>query len=246
MINGLTPRQLNFVNAYVKNKGNRVAAVKEAGFASTDGSAAVIASRLLKNVNVMEKINEESRLASEAVKLDKELVMRELSRIITMGKKDSDRIAAIKSFETEETWTIQKGKKGILPDHIVKKDVDELEKKITFAKMKLTDIHAEELDINALLNFGRVFIRTVEYAWSEAPTEYKLELQRLIFPEGLKYHYKGFSNSRLSPAFAIINDFASKKSNAVSLDGLEPSTTSLRGRCSTFELQARTYPSIIR
>jgi phage terminase small subunit len=96
MLNGLTPRQLNFVNAYIKNKGNRVAAVKAAGLATTDGSAAVIASRLLKNVNVMEKINEESRMASEAVKLDKTLVMRELSRIITMGKKDSDRIAAIK------------------------------------------------------------------------------------------------------------------------------------------------------
>ncbi len=123
----------------------------------------------------------------------------------------------VKSLEQEERWIIEKGKKGILPDHIVKQDVDDLEKKITFAKMHLTDIHAEELDVNALLAFGYEFIRTIEYAWSEAPIEYKLKLQRLIFPEGLKYHYNGFSNSRLSPAFNLINQFAPSQSSVVNV-----------------------------
>lgn len=87
-------------------------------------------------------------------------------------------------------------------------------------------------------------MRTVEFAWSEAPIEYKLKLQRLIFPEGLKYHFNGFSNSRLSPAFKLISDIASNQSNVdtlllVSLRGLEPLTNTLRGYCSTIELQAQ-------
>jgi len=64
-----------------------------------------------------------------------------------------------------------------------------------------------------------VVILTVEFAWFEAPIEYKLKLQRLIFPEGLKYDENGFTNSRLSPAFKLINDFASKKSNDVTRKG---------------------------
>lgn len=128
----------------------------------------------------------------------------------------------IKQLEQEEEWIVEKSKKGVLPDHIVKKQVDEIESKLTFAKMHLTDIHAEELDVNALLAFGYEFIRTIEYAWSEAPIEYKLKLQRLIFPEGLKYHYNGFSNSRLSPAFKLISQFAPSQSNVVTRQGFEP------------------------
>ena len=103
--------------------------------------------------------------------------------------------------------------------------------------MHLTDIHAEELDVNALLAFGSEFIRTIEFAWSEAPIEYKLKLQRLIFPEGLKYHFNGFSNSRLSPAFKLINQFAPSQSSVVIPLGFEPRTHSLKGWCSTIELQ---------
>lgn len=128
----------------------------------------------------------------------------------------------VKALEQEEEWVIEKGKKGILPDHLVKKDVEDIERKLTFAKMNLTDIHAEELDINALLNFGYQFIRTVEFAWSEAPIEYKLKLQRLIFPEGLKYDENGFTNSRLSPAFNLIGQFTPSESSVVAPTGVEP------------------------
>lgn len=130
----------------------------------------------------------------------------------------------IKQLEKEEGWVVEKGKKGVLPDHIVKTQVDEIESKLTFAKMHLTDIHAEELDVSALLAFGYEFIRTVEFAWSEAPIEYKLKLQRLIFPEGIKYHFNGFSNSRLSPAFKLINQFAPSQSSVVTRVGFEPTT----------------------
>ena len=47
----------------------------------------------------------------------------------------------------------------MLPEHVVKKQVDDIEIKLTFAKMHLTDIHAEELDVNALLAFGYEFIK---------------------------------------------------------------------------------------
>gem|GEM_PF-4417327 len=39
---------------------------------------------------------------------------------------------------------------------------------LTLAKMELTEIHAEELDINALLTYTYDFILTVEKTWFDA------------------------------------------------------------------------------
>jgi len=117
-------------------------------------------------------------------------------------------------LELETQYYIIKNRNGVLSDAIVKPKIAELEDKLVFAKASVSETFDEELEIRGLLNFGREFIRTIEFAWSEAPIEYKLKLQRLIFPEGLKYHYNGFSNSRLSPAFNLINQSAPKNSNA--------------------------------
>ena len=84
--------------------------------------------------------------------------------------------------------------------------------------------------------FARDFIRTIEYTWYYAPIEYKVKLQRAIFPEGLKYHFTGFSNSKISRPFKLINEVVTKKSNDVNRVGFEPTTKNLRGSCSTTEL----------
>lgn len=150
-----------------------------------------------------------------------------------------DQVAEIHKLQKDEDYYVQSGKNGILPAHIVKKNVDETEEKITLAKMKLTEIHAEELDVNALLNFAYDFIRTIENVWYYAPIQYKIKLQRLIFPEGVCYTEKGFSNSKISRAFKLIDDITTSQSNVVSRVGFEPTTDGLRVHCSTVELSAR-------
>lgn len=138
----------------------------------------------------------------------------------------------------EERWLIEKGKKGIIPDTLLKEQVDELENKITIAKLRLTEIHGEELDINALLAYAERFIKTVELAWFDAKVETKIKLQRAIFPDGVSFQNNVFTNSKTSLGFELINDFTSSQTTNVSPDGFEPSTLSLRGICSTAELRA--------
>ncbi len=130
----------------------------------------------------------------------------------------------IKLLTDQEDYFVQSGRDKILPPNIVKKNVEDLEQKITIAKIGLTEIHAEELDVNAMLIFARDFIRTIEFTWYYAPIEYKVKLQRAIFPEGLKYHFTGFSNSKISRPFKLINEVVDKNSNVVSREGLEPPT----------------------
>jgi len=48
-----------------------------------------------------------------------------------------------------------------------------------------------------------------------APPEIKIRLQRLIFPEGVLYQYSGFSNTKISPVFEVINSFAVSDSKDV-------------------------------
>ena len=43
-------------------------------------------------------------------------------------------IDEIKEMEVEEQWLIRKGKDGILPDHVLKQQFDDLEQKVDFGK----------------------------------------------------------------------------------------------------------------
>lgn len=138
-------------------------------------------------------------------------------------KKDyTDQLAVIQSLQKDEDYFVLSGRNNVLPPQVVKKNVDEIEEKLAFAKIKLTEVHTEELDVNALLNFAYDFIRTVEKVWYYAPIEYKVKLQRVIFPEGLKYTNKGFSNPKISRAFKLIGDIATSQSNVVTPMGFEP------------------------
>src|SRR5690606_24227335 len=78
-------------------------------------------------------------------------------------------LESIKQLEKEREWVIEKGKKGIFSDDTLKAEVEKAERKITLAKMELTEMHAEELDLNSLLAYAYDFIRTLENTWYEAP-----------------------------------------------------------------------------
>lgn len=81
--------------------------------------------------------------------------------------------------------------------------------------MSLNETYTEELEIDALLNFGTAFIRTPELAWYDALYEAKTKYQRLIFPKGVIFNIDGFSNPSLGLPFKIINDIAASASTNV-------------------------------
>ncbi|MCX6706108.1 MAG: recombinase family protein [Candidatus Woesebacteria bacterium] len=135
-----------------------------------------------------------------------------------------NQLGEIQGWEKEEKWIIDSGMKGVLPDHIVKTRVDEIEKKITLAKMGLTEKHEEELDINALLAYAENFIQTIEMNWFDAPLALKMRLQRAVFPNGVIYEYPGYSNAKISPVFEIINTLATSEDKNVTYYSLRANT----------------------
>lgn len=139
-----------------------------------------------------------------------------------------EKLGFVKQLEQEQEWFIERAKKGIIPDNMLQKKLQSLEEEITFAKLNLTENHNEELEIDALLNEALVFIQTPELAWESSEFEAKLKYQRLIFPEGVKYRFNGYSNTKLGIIFELIksfsNNIADYQSKDVHPEGFEPPT----------------------
>lgn len=128
----------------------------------------------------------------------------------------------VQQLEKDQEWLIDKGKKGIISDTTLQKQLEDTDQKITLAKMSLEETHAEELEVDSLLNHATAFIRTCDLVWYDAPFEAKQKYQRLVFPAGVSYGKGVFSNSSLGLPFDLIATFASKKTTLVIRQGLEP------------------------
>lgn len=158
----------------------------------------------------------------EFIDLFKEVFIRRYEQRKKEFKGDYIRkLEEITQLEKEQAWLVEKGKKGIIPDDLLQKQLQESEQNITIAKFSLSEIHNEELEIEALLNEADVFIRTPELAWYSAMSEAKLKYQRMIFPEGIFYPFDPLSNTKLGLPFKLIRDFAAKNTASVNIQELE-------------------------
>ncbi len=198
-------------------------------------------------------------------RFDKVFMKRYEQREIDIRGDYVRQVEVVKQLESDKEWVIAQAKKGIFKDDTFRDELAKAEQKLTLAKMELTHMHAEEMNVEALLAYAYNFIRTVENTWLDAPFESKIKLQRLIFPKGIEYANGEFSNHELSPLFKLIGVLADEKlslvspegfvctslsilgniepgwitSLRVSPEGFEPSTYSLKGSHSAVELWAR-------
>ncbi len=143
------------------------------------------------------------------------------------------KVKEIEQMKEEKKNIVKQGAKKLIPELTLMETLSDYEKNIKLAENSLTEFHHEEVELDPLLNKAFRVIRTHEDSWYEAPPKNKPQLQRLIYPFGVSYNYPAFSNSKISFAFALINDLAAASSNHVSHPRLELGTNSLRGRRST-------------
>lgn len=118
----------------------------------------------------------------------------------------------VQELEKQEEWVIESGRKGIIPEHLVKKQIDDLEQQLVFAKANLNDNYNEELDVKSLLSFANSFFVRLDIVWLDASPKAKVRLQNFLFPNGVIYHYSGLSNTGLCPLFQQIKDVSLSKS----------------------------------
>lgn len=156
------------------------------------------------------------------------------------------KLEEIKQLEKDQLWLVESGKKGIIPEALLKTQLDDSERKITLAKLNLTETHVEELEIDALLSYGLTFIQTPELIWEDALSDAKTKYQKMIFPSGVLYGESGFSNSEISLAFKVIEDFAVAQSKVVPSGRIERPSQPSQGRILSVELRGhfKTFQSV--
>lgn len=103
----------------------------------------------------------------------------------------------------------------------------EEQKKITnqaiYQKRRLMEEQAvEEFDMEAALDYCFNFVRTTAKTWIEADYKSKLQFQKLVCKEKIKFDGQKFGTAILSQVYKINKEYGGDKSNLVALRGIEP------------------------
>lgn len=88
---------------------------------------------------------------------------------------------------------------------------------------ELAETSDDELNKDVVIDEAVKFMKNVKEYWLAAPLELKIQLQDLIFPEGIEYGFNsGFGTAKMSPAYQLVNQLEAKNLNLVGEVGIEP------------------------
>ena len=120
-------------------------------------------------------------------------------------------------LESEKAGLIKLMSQGHIDVEDGSENLKELKSKITQLKLELNETHDEEFKLEYLITFAEKFFQTLPQIWLTATdVNLKIRIQRLLFPQGIRYSYPGFSNTSLSPIFNLIEVHGTPKSTRVS------------------------------
>ena len=98
---------------------------------------------------------------------------------------------------------------------------DKLTEELTLAEMEHRDAQADEIEIEAILDFEMILLNASNL-WKAAPSEQKQRLQQVLFPEGIRYSEGNYRTNVTCLLFNGLETKAVKKEGLVALPGIEP------------------------
>ena len=93
---------------------------------------------------------------------------------------------------------------------------------LALAEMELREAQAEEIEIEAVLDFAQAVLTNASNLWKAAPAEQKQRLQQVLFPEGVTYSEGNYRTAVTCLLFSGVETKADEKSRLVALPGIEP------------------------
>ena len=75
--------------------------------------------------------------------------------------------------------------------------------------MRSADV--EHIDVEAVLAFAEKLVKHPRQLWLESTLEQKQRLQRVFFPDGVKYTKDGFGTAVSNSFFSVLRDLSEKK-----------------------------------
>ena len=118
---------------------------------------------------------------------------------------------------------------GKLDEASFDEQLERLQDQIGELRLQLAEAQAEELDVEAMLDFAEYALRNAARLWQGFDVHQRMRFQRLLFPEGLTFDGDVFGTAKISPVFKLLEPSTSVKGSMASLRGFEPSPGTREG-----------------
>ncbi len=141
---------------------------------------------------------------------------------------DSEQVQAVVSRKIKE---LRENKARLEEAFIYQKAIDaetykemraKLAEDLTLAEMELREAQAEEIEIEAILDYAEMVLTNASNLWKAAPSAQKQRLQQVLFPEGVTYSEGKYRTAVTCLLFSGMGTNAVKKEGLVALPGIEP------------------------
>ena len=164
----------------------------------------------------------------------KELIKENLVKATIGQRKQKDYlIKHLKDLEEKQTSIIKKNFDGIIPDNVLKQQLELIDKDLYETNNALSNIPDSETDFEEVLEFLDDYLKNPSKIWRNAKIDVQLKLQWFQFPSGLSFKNNLFGTVELCSLFNVKSTFLGVDSAKVDPTGLEPATPSVQVRCST-------------
>lgn len=185
------------------------------------------------------------RPTKRALRLFSQLVFEEWDTSINQSKNEAKLLdEQVSMLEGKLTSIAESASKGILTDEEAKSRADDIRNEITVLRVERSDIRISQYDTEAVRNFTENFLLNLDNLWLQLELPQKQALHLEIFPEGLVADNRKVRTTKLASSFELIRALDDPNYDLVSRVGIEPTTKSLKGSCSTAELSARRQSSL--
>ncbi len=88
--------------------------------------------------------------------------------------------------------------------------------------MELNEAKVEELDVEAVVNYGVNAISDASQFWKDGSVDQKQRFQRMLFPEGLTFDGESFGTAATCLAFSYLREVSTLNVSLASRTGVEP------------------------
>ena len=107
---------------------------------------------------------------------------------------------------------------------------DQLREQVALAEIELNDMVIGQLDIDGVLAFAEHVMTNAARLWMELGLNQRQQLQKALFPEGLRFDGEKFGTAVTCLAFKQLAENGELKSGVASPNGIRTRVLALKGR----------------
>ena len=134
--------------------------------------------------------------------------------------KESQKLQAyISELNDRQSTLIEKNEKGIINDSILRRQLEQIEDKLTKAYAEVYSVPNKKEDIGELLDFVSEYLESPGSVWDKATFKQKIALQWFEFPEGVIFQNGNFRTKEIASIFKVKDIFLPCLSSTVPVRG---------------------------